>query len=142
MNSLLLLFADWENFDRKIRVWYVFSIYLFIIYLFYGFRKYDTQCDLLGHERNMNSFPIELGGHLGGILNIPTIHEPESGRHSGGEWNTILDKREWGGACHVFPLSSGRAAWEKEGAREFSNKCLWWAHEWSLTDTFWSFGPD
>lgn len=58
----------------------------------------------------MDGFSIEFSGHFGGVLNISTVHQPEPGRHSGGEGHTVLDKRERGCACHIFPLSSRRTA--------------------------------
>ena len=65
---------------------------------------------VLCHERDMDGFPVELGGKLCGLRDVPAVHEPEAGRDGGGEVDAVLDEGERGGAGHVLPLRASCAA--------------------------------
>jgi hypothetical protein len=36
--------------------------------------------DKLGHEGNVDGLLVKVGGHLGGLRHIATVHQPESRR--------------------------------------------------------------
>ena len=64
---------------------------------------------LLGHVGHVDGFPVEVGGHFGGLGDVAAVHEPEAGRHGGGEGNAVVDKGQRSGSGHVLPLSAGSA---------------------------------
>ena len=64
---------------------------------------------LLGHVGHVDGFPVEVGGHFGGLGDVAAVHEPEAGRHGGGEGNAVVDKGQRSGSGHILPLSAGSA---------------------------------
>ena len=36
--------------------------------------------DKLGHEGYVDGLLVEVGGHLGGLSHVPTVHQPEPRR--------------------------------------------------------------
>ena len=64
---------------------------------------------LLGHVGHVDGFPVEVGGHFGGLGDVAAVHEPEAGRYGGGEGNAVVDKGQRSGSGHVLPLSAGSA---------------------------------
>lgn len=54
----------------------------------------------------MTDLTVELGGHVAGVTNVSTVHEPESGRDRGGKGDAVLDEGKRRRPRDVFPLSS------------------------------------
>ena len=47
----------------------------------------------LGHERYVNGLSVEVGGVSRRFAYISAVHEPEPGRHGGGELDAVVNKR-------------------------------------------------
>lgn len=54
----------------------------------------------------MTDLAVELGGHVAGVADVPTVHEPEAGRDRGGEGDAVLDESKRRRPRDVLPLSS------------------------------------
>ena len=66
--------------------------------------------DLLCHERDVYGLPVKVCCIRRCFSDISAVHEPEPGRHGGGELNEgVIDKGEGGRAGHVLPLGTGRS---------------------------------
>ena len=66
---------------------------------------------LLSHERDVNGLAVELGGHLGGLADVPAVHQPEPGRHGRREVDALVDERQGRRTGDVLPLGPGCATW-------------------------------
>lgn len=49
---------------------------------------------------------VQFGRHLGGIGYVSAVHEPETGRHSGGEGHAIVHEGQRSGTGDVLPLGA------------------------------------
>jgi len=58
----------------------------------------------------MNGFAIELGGHLGRVGDVSTIHEPKPRGDRRCKGNAVIDEGEGRGTSDVFPLGPSRAS--------------------------------
>ena len=59
---------------------------------------------VLGHEGDVDGFPVEGRGHVGDFGDIAAVHEPEAGRHGGRERHAVIHERQRRRAGHVLPL--------------------------------------